>query len=446
MRSTEARPAQTTPWKPLVAGGLALGWLVLAQQRYRLGIAWEDSYHHWLRAAQFARTGLLLDPLTGSSNGWLPLYDLLAGCVLALVGWHNLDALMLLSALLTLATGALLARQWGLVSGALFLFNPVTVLTGSLPVAEPLSTLLVVAALAGAQKGHSKRTALFWSGAVLCDRGVWPIAVLAILWQWLTGPRARERVLQVGPLLALGLGLWLTRADSNRTALWAAVDQQQLPGAWERLEALWTYSWRPLLLPTLLAVAGYWHRANPRIALLSLGYLVVIAALVSRGDLTGSNRYYLVLVALLAILASGLSGFTRLLAVPATVMLVVFTQHYLTLWPQWVVLNRPSELAGRWLARTGKPGTLLTDSPVVVYWSGYPPERVYGSQKRDGLMENTEFVAAVIDERYTRLYPLLVRYPELLHGGVPPGWQMVYDAADWTVRYGAKPVRVYRVL
>lgn len=433
---------------------LAALWLVLQAERMRLGIAWEDAYHHWLVAATIAQTGMDTDPLTGGRNGWLPLYHWLAAAVLSGTGWHNLRALEWSSAALTLITSGLLTWRWGPLWAALFLFNPITILNGSLSVSEPLTTLLVVAGILCWEHSRSLYAfsgGMFWSLAALCDRGSWPLVVLAAMWQLWRGDGFRAVGLL--PLLALGAGLGLTRRDLTRTADWAAIDQGNL--AWsDRLGQLVAFSWQPLALLLVLAFAGtlfYWRHSNVTrlLGLLCVGYMAVIIALVGNGSLTGSSRYYLVLVALLVMLIASwawTSGWIApVLGGLVCVTLVLSSRQYLDLWPRWVILNRPSIEAGKWLARQTQQGLLLTDSPVVAYYSTWPTSQIRGSAATGGtLPKQTRYVAVIPDRRYGRVYPLLERYPSLLNK-TPPGWLRVWSGTDWTVRYGAKPVEVFRI-
>ncbi|UFP93904.1 hypothetical protein [Gloeobacter morelensis] len=113
------------------------------------------------------------------------------------------------------------------------------------------------------------------------------------------------------------------------------------------------------------------------------------------------------------------------------------------LWPRRVVLNRPSELAGAWLAYQPCSGVLITDSPVVAYFSQWFPERIAGGTLP--LPTRTRFIAAITDARYWRICLLLRSYPPLAAGRVPTGWQPVYEPGHWSTRYGAKPIRIFSV-
>jgi hypothetical protein len=414
-------------FKALLFVAMAGVWLWLEQWRMRLGIAWEDSYHHWLLAAHIARTGIAIDPITGNSNGWLPLYHWIAAGVLALFGWHHLEALSWFSAFLTLLTAALIAWKRGNSWAALFLLNPVTVLNGSLSVVEPLAALGAVAGVLLWEAQITWGAVLCWALVALCDRGSWPGVVVAILW-------LLPKPIALIPLLALGIGYGLTHQEVANTTLWAAVDQRSLGTTSERLVNLWNFSWKPLAVPLILAALGLWKRPDLRIASLALTGLAAVFVLVSAGNLTGSSRYYLVPVALLALISGGGKPWVSWLLLPC---MAFFSVQYLVLWPQWVVLNRPSIEAGIWLQN--KTGRLATDSPVVAYFSHWVPEKIQGTAK----FQSADFMATVVDSRYQKLYPLLVQHPEILTGKPLIGWQVISEVKDWTIQYGAKPIRIY---
>jgi len=427
----------------LFIGLVGAVWLGLATRRLGDGIAWEDSYHHWLVAAHFARTGLAVDVLGGGANGWLPLYHWLAGGVLAVVGWHNLAALEGLAVGLTFATAVLIAVGRGVGAAALFLWGPIAVLGGSLAVAEPLAVLLAVVALLCWEKSGklwSLVGALAWSLVALTDRSSWPAVIAALAWGLYT-----RRTGAWLPAPALALGLWLTRADGNRTAVWAAVDQAAQGDALARLGDLAGYSLQPLLLPLLLGGLGLvwaWRRPEARLLAVILAcHLGALFTLVALGKLTGSHRYYLLDVALLALLAGMIPAPARRLVLPAAAVLVAVSLRYLALWPRWVALNRPSEAAGRFLSSRPPVGRLVTDSPVIAYFSGWPPEQIAGG---GAPLAGAAYIAALVDRRYSGVYPLLVRCPGLVAGRAPAHWLPVWQLHDWSESYGAKPVGIWQ--
>jgi hypothetical protein len=429
---------------------LLLGWgayLWLAKQRLEQGIPWEDSYHHWLISAHWWETGQYIDPLTDNLRSWLPLYHLFSAAILGLSGIHNLQALEIFSILLTGGTGLILWRQGGVVPALLWWLNPITVLTGSLPVAEPLAVFYQTLGIALAAKPISSALAL--SLALLSDRGTWPIVVLYSAY----GLVQKKRAYVLPIFVLVTLWLWQQNVGSlDQTHQWATIDQAGQGDFSQRLKDLWHYTWKPLAVPLIFAVFGLLLTTIKQklslagvYFLLSLSYFGLILWLVGTGRLTGSARYYLNLLPLL--LGTGSTGsssislrFRDLLWGITIPLLWSWNQNYLSLLPKWVVLNQPSVLAGVWLAQHSsqeKEAELVTDSPLVSYYSHWPPSHIYGGYRP--LSQKTAWVVVVGDPRYQAVYPLLRRIPELLH----TGWQQVYVAQHWSLDYGAKPARIF---
>ena len=118
----------------------------------------EDSYQHWLMAANLVQTGRLGDPLFGMEDTWLPGYQYLAAAVLQLAGWHQMEALKLANvglALITLVLVHQLAEtpRQGRLAVLLLALNPIFLLTATSAVAEPL----MLAALTGAALALTRR-------------------------------------------------------------------------------------------------------------------------------------------------------------------------------------------------------------------------------------------------------------------------------------------------
>jgi hypothetical protein len=426
---------------------LLLGWgayLWLAKQRLEQGIPWEDSYHHWLVSAHWWETGQYMDPLTDNLRSWLPLYHLFSAAVLGLSGIHNLQALEIFSVLLTGGTGLVLWRQGGVVPALLWWLNPITVLTGSMPVAEPLAVFYQTLGIALA--ASSKWAALMLSLALLSDRGTWPIVVLYSAYRLVQ----RKKAYALPLFVLLALWLWQQNVGSlDQTHQWATIDQAGQGDFSQRIQELWRYTWKPLAIPFIFALFGLLQAISKREPgrvglhfLLGLSYFGLILWFVGTGRLTGSVRYYLNLLPLLLMTGSVFVSLSfRDVLWGATIPLLWgWNQTYLALLPKWVVLNQPSVLAGVWLSQHSAPekeGDLVTDSPLVSYYSHWPPGHIYGGYRP--LPQKAAWIVVVGDPRYQAVYPLLKNLPELVKGD----WQQVYVAKHWTLDYGAKPARVF---
>ncbi|HLQ61706.1 MAG TPA: glycosyltransferase, partial [Candidatus Acidoferrales bacterium] len=117
----------------------------------QLPLTFEDSYQHWLLAANLAATGHLADPLFAMEDTWLPAYHVLAAGVLAVAGLWQLGALKLLSVGLALATLAVTygiagSGRRGRLAVVLLALNPAFLLTATSVVAEPLLAAAVLGA------------------------------------------------------------------------------------------------------------------------------------------------------------------------------------------------------------------------------------------------------------------------------------------------------------
>jgi len=206
-------------------------------------------------------------------------------------------------------------------------------------------------------------------------------------------------------------------------------------GVGERLGDMVRYSGGllvvPLLCVGLTVLQGKWK--NIYLAL-GIGYLALILGLVGSGQLTGSPRYYLAVVPLL--LWGSQSGLKRWTVSLGVVLSVALSFYYLQLWPQWVILNRPSVQAGQWLAQQSHQGFLYTDSPVVAFYSQWPLTHIRGTGAILEPQAPSGYIVLVGDRRYQKLFPALERRT------ITPPLQDY--SQDWTVRYGAKPVQIFK--
>ncbi len=409
--------------------------------RIQMGIAWEDSYHHWLISAHWLTTGHYVDPLAGTT-AWLPLTHGIYALVLRFTGVYALEALAYSAAGATLITTLVLYRWAGLGVALLFLLNPVTLLSGSLGVTEPWSTLWLLLGLWAWQRKNILESNMWLILAVLTDRGIWPLVVGLALWSW-----TKDRKLWIPLVVILGSVLLSNSLGSlEATARWAAIDQAGMDPL-ERIRLLALYSIGPLMGPVFLALWPKQSTEDLPLGPLGISYLALITALVALGILTGSVRYYLVVIPLL-LLGSGASHWPMVVAAVIVLPLNIF---YFQQWPRWVVLNQPSVLAGSWLQprsfqpqEQGAPpgiiltrGILYTDSPLVVYQSRWPLNAIRPAIKAFDSQAALGYLVLVGDQRYQGVYPALKK--DLLTQ--PLGdWSQ-----DWTIRYGAKPVRVYAV-
>lgn len=439
-----------------------------------IGEPFEDSYHHWLIAANLASTGRLHDPLFGMEDSWLPGYHLLAAGVLRLFGLWNLGALKAANVALALATMAMVmrlagSRRRGRLAAFLLATNPIFLLTASSVVAEPLLTAELTAAALAAVWGRLGVAAALAAAACLTGTKAWLwmlVAAGALLLERM--PRtARGRrpspawlVPALGVLVLLQLGFGpathsLARAAAEVTSAAARGSVAGTPG-----DRLGTFAGTLLLacLP-LLALAPIGFLAELRdpagrrrlraFHAPALGYLAVVVALVGAGAYTGSHRYVYPALPALAVLAA--AGLERRLPAPIARIRLPFPQlaaaaaaglltvAYLPVFESFAGANQGLHAAGAAAARV--PGRLLTDSPAAAYASGKPPAQISGSQALPGdperalaWLEAGGYTSLVVEDidyyRATRLFP------DLAAGRPGPPFQALGDEAAYRVPGG----------
>ncbi|HEY7202441.1 MAG TPA: glycosyltransferase, partial [Candidatus Dormibacteraeota bacterium] len=215
---------------------LAAMTLVLLGVAHVLPDPFEDSYQHWLIAANLATTGRLNDPLFQMQDTWLPAYHVLAALVLKVFGIWQIGALKALSVLLSVATLAITyrlagSRRRGLVAVALLALNPIFILTSTQAVAEPLLVACLLAAVWAASAGRLRAAALFACLACLTGTKAWiwlgcVLLVLAV--EWLVRARVDSPVLRrvawIAPALALAVAMQAVFGFASHSVARAAVE------------------------------------------------------------------------------------------------------------------------------------------------------------------------------------------------------------------------------
>ena len=424
----------------------------------------EDSYQHWLMAANLVQTGHLADPLFGMEDTWLPGYTFFAAAVLRLAGWHDLAALKVANVALALATLAIVARlaptpRQGRLAVLLLALNPIFLLTATSAVAEPLLLLALTAATASAL---ARRHALAASWAVLaCLTGtkawLWIACLVAVFGAAALlsrgGARAPQRLAWAMPavavlaLLQLGAGQAghsVARAAQEVGSAVARGDLNPNPlGRALEFDGYFLLACLPLAVLAPLGLRAYrGAAAAPVVRLLLLPgllYLGVLTLLVFAGVYSGSHRYYYLALPGLALLAAaGLDRHPRLLGVASAAAAGLVAVAFLPVLAGFSAIDRGLAQAGR--AAGAQPGGLLTDSPVAAYYSGKQPALITGSQALpadppaaiDWLRER--MVASVVSEDIG-YYRLALVFPGLASGQAPPapflplGDQAAYNVA-----------------
>ncbi len=450
--------------------------LLLAAQ---LPEPFEDGYGHWLIAANLAQTGHLHDPLFGMEDTWLPGYHVLGAAVLSVFGWHQLAALKALGALLGLGTLACVywiapnGRQ-GRLAVVLLALNPVFLLTSGSAVVEPLMTALLAGAALAAIRRRMRLAALLAAlAAVTATKAwIWIGAVIAFvvieeIHALVSRRAARPMAAAVWavPAVALLVFVQLGHGPATHSIARGSVEvlsasaRGSLPGgALARvLELARTYGLAALPLFALGLVGLVSSVRRPRsageMAALrflhgpALVYLAAVFGLVAAGAYTGSHRYLYPALPSLALLAAAALDRVRwpaVMGVAAASGLLVL--GFLPLYASFGADNAGLVAAGR--AAAG-PGILITDSPVVAYYSGRAPSDIAGSRvlpadRNQAIAWMTSHQVRDIVLEGISYYPATGLFPDLATGHATPPFKPLGEEAQYKVA-GGKPVFAYRL-
>lgn len=436
----------------------------------RLPEPFEDSYHHWLIAANLLTTGRLVDPLFQMQDTWLPGYHLLAAAVLALSGVWQLTALRLVNAALGVVSVVIVYRlagdrRQGVLASLLLGLNPIFVLTTTSAVAEPLLLALLLAAVAAALAGHWPAATVLAGAACLTGTKAWlwlACLVVATMVAAAAGrcPAAviRRTLIWVAPALALaltleagfGFGLHSLHRASAEAA--SASLRGSLPGgpAGRGVHFLGYFLLASLpvgLIAPLGLIRGVGDRRLLWLHAPSLLYLAAVSLLVEVGAYSGSHRYYLLALPSLALLAArGATWLWRPSAILAAAAAAATLIAFIPVLAGLAAGGRGLNAAGR--SAAGLPGRLLTDSPAVAFWSHRPPDQIVGSAQMPGdpvsaltwLRRHGVSTLALEDIDY---YRASLVFPSLARGRAQPPFIEV--GGDTFSVPGGKPVHLYRL-
>jgi cellulose synthase/poly-beta-1,6-N-acetylglucosamine synthase-like glycosyltransferase len=465
----------------LQAAGPKLGLLalsgVLLVFAAQMAEPFEDGYGHWLIAANLASTGGLHDPLFGMEDTWLPGYHLLAAAVLRVFGLWQLGALQILGALLGTATLACVyalapnVRQARLAV-ALLALNPVFLFTSGSAVAEPLLTALLTSAALAAVRRRMMLASLL--AALACATStkawIWVAAAaglgLIALWRRRAPDWSKPAIAWAVPSIAVLVFLQLGFAPASHSVargsleVVSATARGSLPvGGLARVAEL-TRTFGLAALPLFaFGGLGLWttvrsavsDRERSTIRFLHAPAMVFLAAvicLVAIGAYSGSHRYlYPALPSLALLAAAALDRYTALVRVAAIASTALLAVAFLPVFTGFAADNAGLIAAGR--ATAGSSGLLVTDSPVVAFYSGRRPADITGSQQLppdsasaiDWMREHgvTELVVENIS-----YYRATVLFPGLASGRPNPPFASLGQQSRYQVS-GGKQVFAYRL-
>ncbi|HKW08209.1 MAG TPA: glycosyltransferase [Candidatus Dormibacteraeota bacterium] len=457
-------------WPAAALLGAVTFLLVLAAQ---LPEPFEDGYGHWLIAANLAATGHLHDPLFGMEDTWLPGYSVLAAGVLHVFGLWQLGALKAMSALFGVATAACVYalapnRRQGLLAAALLVLNPVFLFTSGSAVVEPMLTALISGAALAAIRGRVKLAALLAAFAVTTSTKawIWLAAVIAFaaieLVRTRAGARSRTAVAYAIPALGVLVVLQLGFAPASHSVARGTIEVMSATARGSvsanpltrvlELGGTFGLAALPLFvfgaLGAVLAIRAHATSAWRYLYAPAIAYLAAVFGLVGLGVYTGSHRYlYPALPALALLAAAALDRYSpavRLTAIGATTLLAV---AFLPVFASFGSIDGGLVAAGR--AAGTSPGMLLTDSPVVAYYSGKAPAEITGSRSLPS--DQSDAIAWLRAKDVTALaledisyYRATTVFPDLARGQAIGPFISVGDQKNYQVTAG-KPVYVYRL-
>jgi glycosyl transferase family 2 len=457
-------------WPAVTILGLATFVLVLAAQ---LPEPFEDGYGHWLIAANLASTGHLHDPLFGMEDTWLPGYHVLAAALLRVFGLWQLGALKVLGALLGVVTAACVyaiapnVRQARLAT-TLLVLNPVFLFTSGSAVVEPLLTALLAGAALAAVRGRMKLAAILAALAIATSTKAWIWVGAAVAFALVEAirshapRRSRTAIAWAVPALALLVFLQLGFAPASHSVVRGTVEvmsasaRGSIPsGAAARLLEL-TSTFGLAALPVFVfgavgvvtALRAHATAVWRFVYVPAIVYLIAVFALVGLGAYTGSHRYlYPALPAMALLAAAALDRYSAGVSVAAVGATALLSVAFLPVFTSFGNLNTGLVAAGR--AASGSPGTLVTDSPVVAYYSGKKPADITGSQALP--LDRTQAMTWLRAHDVTSLvledityYRASTVFPDLAHGNATPPFGSIGDQKTYQVADG-KPVYAYRL-
>lgn len=432
----------------------------------------EDGYGHWLLAANLAATGHLHDPLFGMEDTWLPLYHLVAAGVLHVFGLWQLGALKVMSALFGVVTAACVYalapnQRQARLAVVLLVANPVFLFTSGSAVVEPMLTALLMTAAVGAVRGRMKVAAVVAALACATSTKAWiwvGAAVVAALIMVARSrlPARRSAIGWAVPAIGLLVFLQLGFGSASHSVARASVEvmsastRGSIPaGGVARLAELGTtfgLAALPLVaFGALGAVSAFRRQAGvvwQFVYVPAIVYLTTVFVLVGLGMYTGSHRYlYVALPAMALLAAAALDRYsiavTTLTVAASAALSVAFLPVF------WSFGDNNAGLVAAGRAAQSSPGMLLTDSPVVAYYSAKKPAEITGSQALPG--DRTQAIAWMRAHDVTAIvledisyYPATALFPDLARGTASPPFMSIGDQGVYQVAAG-KPVYVYRL-
>ncbi|CAG1005162.1 Beta-monoglucosyldiacylglycerol synthase [Methanosarcinales archaeon] len=437
--------------------------LALRLYRATMGDLSEDPYQHWLISANLASSGVHTDPISGALEKWPPGYHIMASGVIFLLG-RDILWLKLMNILLSLGGIYLIykiakrhSEKAGLLAAAFLALNPFEIITSSTSYAEPMAVFFFLLTVYLLQQNKKKKAGLTFLLSAATRYEVWlslpflfygkrekrwyliaPSLIFILVWSAYSiafhGFFPESIIGQSQEVLSFEIGKGAVNADITG-----------------RIIRIFEYSF--ISSPLVYAAGLYFAGKNIRKAGLYafvLVYILLLFFATASGFITGSFRYFSLLLPLICIFAGVQFSKTKYLQVIALISLIIALPFYFSLYSNLDTLYQPMIRAGEFVGSTGADG-VISNSPVPLYFTGLATSHLFGPSILKNVSRNDGIKFL---EKYGVEYIIYVEsppgelerlFPGMENGANASGLEMVLDPNSWEQRYGAKKVYVYRL-
>jgi len=451
-----------------------------------------DSYHHWLTSYLTATHGYRHTDFKGSTLdiAWLPLYHYMIAILMNTFNVYSLDvqhAFNILLGSLTCVIVFAIARQSGskgiaFAAGLALAIQPWFVDVTTLGVSEVAAVFLLTLGIMLFLRGKVTLAAIPVALAMLVRYEAW-IFALTLLVIGAIQKRESHRHLTIYAMICAAVVVgWSLNSWTQTGQLFSWYTTQSATVKWDRLftsdvGSVPEYA-RMLVEVTsgmfLLGVVVGLVRNDRNIRLLlslELAYLLIIALQFLRGTVPFQVRFLSYIFPLTAVLSSNVAGFVaKILRCPTKkTVLSFFILAVVVVYPvysqYWIVSPTVDQtkldghvaaelIAGQLLSRSYANGTVLSDSPTIIYYSHLDPAKFYSTSSLDWYSQawNKSELAAWMRERHVKyLVWQNVSYsstwwlfPELSHGSNLKLGDIMFNMVAWT-NSDFGPIYVYEI-